>query len=515
MALLTPYWGLDGILIVLSLMVAAYLFVTRNFNYWSKRGVKQVPPTPFVGNFMDCLLSRVSASIFIKNLYKYGEGLPFLGFYLFDKPYLLIRDPELVKHVLVSDFNYFANRYASADEKDDRLGYANLFMMKNPGWKSLRSKLTPMFTTAKMRKMFELMLVVADDLAKYLNSLHLDGNGKVMEFTDVCANFTTDIIGSIAFGLKVGSLQNPKAAFRECGRAVFDFDFYRNLELLTIFFCPWLVKYFKPKFFGKEANNFFRSVFWNVIEERIKSGQKRNDVTDLLIEMREKYKDDENLKDYKFDGDDLVSQATIFFIAGFETSSTTISYTLHELALNPDVQKTLRAELQDALAKTDGKITYDMVMTLPYLDMVISETLRKYPPLAFLDRVALADYKVPNFDLVIEKGTPIFISNVGSHYDPRYFPNPEKYDPLRFTEEAKKARQNFVYFPFGEGPHTCIGMRLGLMQSKLGVVQIMKDHEVFPCEETIIPTVHTPTGFTTAPLGGINLNIRKTATTAG
>ena len=175
MALLTPYWSLDGILIVSSLMVAAYLFVTRKFNYWSKRGVKELPPTPFVGNFMDCLLSRVSAAEFIKDLYKYGEGLPFLGFYIFDKPYLLIRDPELVKHVLVSDFNYFADRYACADEKSDRLGYANLFMMKNPGWKSLRSKLTPIFTVGKLKKMFELMLVVADDLAKYLDSLHLDG----------------------------------------------------------------------------------------------------------------------------------------------------------------------------------------------------------------------------------------------------------------------------------------------------------------------------------------------------
>ena len=102
-------------------------------------------------------------------------------------------------------------------------------------------------------------------------------------------------------------------------------------------------------------------------------------------------------------------------------------------------------------------IIFSQIMTLPYLDMVISETLRKYPVLAFLDRITLADYKVPNSDLVIEKGTPIFISMTGSHYDPRYFPNPEKYDPLRFTEEAKRARQNFVYFPFGEGPHSCIG----------------------------------------------------------
>lgn len=96
-------------------------------------------------------------------------------------------------------------------------------------------------------------------------------------------------------------------------------------------------------------------------------------------------------------------------------------------------------------------------MDLPYLDMVISETLRKYPPLGFLDRIALQDYKVPNFDLTIEKDTPIFIPMIGFHHDPKYFPNPEKYDPLRFSENVKKSRPSFVYMPFGEGPHICIG----------------------------------------------------------
>ncbi|XP_033365841.1 cytochrome P450 6k1-like [Bombus vosnesenskii] len=222
-----------------------------------------------------------------------------------------------------------------------------------------------------------------------------------------------------------------------------------------------------------------------------------------------------NLHVSEFDGDDLVAQAAVFFIAGFETSATVISFTLHELALNPDVQETLRTEIDDALAKTDGKITYDMVMTLPYLDMVISETLRKYPPLAFLDRVTLADYKMPNSDLVLEKGIPIFISMMGLHKDPRYFPNPEKYDPLRFTEEAKRARPSFVYLPFGEGPHACIGLRLGLMQSKLGVVQVLKDYEVSPCEKTKTPVVLDPKGLTTISLGGLYLNIRKITTAAG
>lgn len=89
--------------------------------------------------------------------------------------------------------------------------------------------------------------------------------------------------------------------------------------------------------------------------------------------------------------------------------------------------------------------------------MVIAETLRKYPPLPVLDRVANENYKIPNSNLVIEKGTPITIPVSGLHYDPEYFPNPEKYDPERFSESNKKSRKQCVYLPFGEGPHVCIG----------------------------------------------------------
>lgn len=92
--------------------------------------------------------------------------------------------------------------------------------------------------------------------------------------------------------------------------------------------------------------------------------------------------------------------------------------------------------------------------------MVVSETLRMYPPLGYLNRIPNETYKVPNFDLVIEKGTPIYIPMLGLHYDPEYFPNPNKFDPERFNEENKRDRPACVYFPFGEGPRACIGEKI-------------------------------------------------------
>nr|XP_003701310.1 PREDICTED: cytochrome P450 6k1-like [Megachile rotundata] len=514
MALLTASWAVDGILLLMPFTAFLYYLLTRNYKYWAKRGVMEIPRTPLLGNFGDCMLGRTSPSEYLQGLYNKSKGLPYMGFYIFNKPYFLARDPNLVKHILVKDFNIFGDRHGTADDTHDRLGYANLFLIKNPEWKMLRTKLTPIFTTGKLKRMFDLMLLIAKDLEQHLDARNLEGDGKTIELKDLCANFTTDMIASTAFGLRVKSLEDPKAQFREVGREIFGYDLRRSLEFIIIFFLPEYIKYTRPKFFGKNASDFLRNVFWDVINERINSKQKRNDLIDLLIELRQKHGNDKDMEGFDFNGDDLVAQAAVFFTGGFETSSTTMSFTLYELALQPDIQKTLRNEIHEALEESDGKITYEMVMTLPYLDMVISETLRKYPPLAFLDRVTSEDYKVPNSDLVLEKGTPVYIPMMGIHRDPEYYPDPDKYDPLRFTEENKQKRPNFTYFPFGEGPHICIGSRLGLMQSKLGIVQVIKDYEVMPCDKTTVPMVLDPRGLTTTARDGLYVKFRKLTTAA-
>ncbi|XP_076289946.1 cytochrome P450 6k1-like [Lasioglossum baleicum] len=510
MALLTPHWALDSILIFASLIIGAYMYATRKFRYWLKRGVKELPPTPFVGNFGDCITQKKSASMFTRDLYEQFKGEPYVGFYIFDKPFFLVRDPELVKHVLVKDFSLFVDRYVAADVSD-RLGYSNLFIMKNPGWKTLRSKLTPVFTSGKLKKMVNLMIPVADELDRLLEE-STSATPTMMEMKDLAAKFTTDLIATTVFGLQVNSLHNPKDPFREFGSKIFEFNVLRGLEFLVIFFLPYLAKPTRAKFFGKETSEYLRTVFWEVMNRRIQTGEKRNDLIDILIELKQTHENEGSIDGVQFSGDDLVAQAATFFTAGFETTSSVIAFCLHELALHMDVQTTLRNEILDALEKNDGKITYDMIMTLPYLDMVVSETLRKHPPLGFLERVVNTNYKVPNSDLILEKGTPVYISMFGMHYDPEYFPDPEKFDPSRFTDENKQNRPSFTYFPFGEGPRNCIGLRMGLMQSKLGLFKIISKCEVSRCEKTTDKLILDPRATTTASLMGVHVNIRKIVT---
>lgn len=175
------------------------------------------------------------------------------------------------------------------------------------------------------------------------------------------------------------------------------------------------------------------------------------------------------------EGDKVVAQAAQFFAAGFETVSSTMAFTLYELTLQPQLQNRLREEIKSVVKEHNG-FTYDAIQKMTYLHMVVCgilillhntcyilliiffiETLRKYPVLAFLDRITNNDYKIPNSDMVIEKGTPVYISLFGLHYDPQYFPDPEKYDPERFSEENKSKVPSFSYIPFGDGPRNCIG----------------------------------------------------------
>ncbi|XP_014296124.1 cytochrome P450 6k1 [Microplitis demolitor] len=507
MALTLKYWVLDSVILLSTLIIIAYLYMTRKFKYWKRRGVAEITPTPFVGNFGDCLTTKRSGGQWAQDMYEWSAGLPYMGFYVFDRPFLLVRDPELIKNILVKDFNYFNDRFAKASPYD-RIGDANLFFIKNPQWKIVRTKLTPIYSSGRVKKMFKLMVDVGDDLMSLMESHNFKGKGEIIEVKELCARFTTDMISTTAFGIRANCLNHPNAGFRESGRKIFKPTFYRNFEAMSLFFAPQLATPLGLKFVPKESATFLRNSLWDVINERERCGSKRGDLIDALIDLRTN-KTQLFHDEFDFDGDNLLAQAVVFLSAGFETSSSTLSFTLYEMALQPEIQNKLRAEIVKGLEQTEGKITYDLAMNLPYLDMVIAETLRKYPPLPVLDRVANENYKIQNSNLVLEKGTPVMISISGLHFDPEYFPDPHKYDPERFSEANKKTRKSCVYLPFGEGPHVCIGMRIGLLQTKIGLLKLLPKYEFSSCKETLIPMRFNTKSIVTCADGGVFLNVKK------
>lgn len=182
-------------------------------------------------------------------------------------------------------------------------------------------------------------------------------------------------------------------------------------------------------------------------------------------------------------------------------------FTLYELALNQDVQDRLRKENQEILDKHDGEATYDAIMQMKYLDMVFNESMRKYPVVDTQFRQCSKDFKIPNSNLTIPKDTMIMISSSALHHDERFYDNPSKFDPERFTEENIKNRHPFAYIPFSEGPRICIGSRFGIMQTKIALVKLLKKFKFSPCDKTPIPMKFSPSAAFQSPLGGMWLKL--------
>lgn len=148
-----------------------------------------------------------------------------------------------------------------------------------------------------------------------------------------------------------------------------------------------------------------------------------------------------------------------FIYYSFETSSSVMTFSTYELALHQNVQDRLRKEIEEVVEKYNGELTYEAIGEMKYLDMVFKETLRKYPILDNQNRKSTHDFKIPNSKLVIPAGTNIIIPSAALHNDERFWENPDKFDPERFTEENIKKRPPYVYIPFSEGGRMCIGYR--------------------------------------------------------
>ena len=158
-----------------AIFIALYLYFIRNFKFWHKLGIPYVKPTPFVGNLKDCAFQKVNIGEQLQQIYEQHSDKPYVGIFSFDKPILLIRDMELVKNILVKDFQYFIDHIISLDEKLDPLFSRALFAIKGPSWHHWRTNLTPVFSSGKIKMMFYLVDTCGKELADCLEKASVYG----------------------------------------------------------------------------------------------------------------------------------------------------------------------------------------------------------------------------------------------------------------------------------------------------------------------------------------------------
>uniref|UniRef100_A0A1L8E4F6 Putative cytochrome n=1 Tax=Nyssomyia neivai TaxID=330878 RepID=A0A1L8E4F6_9DIPT len=493
--------------IVSALGILFYVYMTWNFDHWKKRKIPGPAPRFLLGNLPSALTQKNFLAYEIDDLYKeYKNRYGFIGYWSTKTPSILVIDPEIVKEVLIKNFRSFAdNSFAELIDKDaDPIFGRNPFMLKGTEWKEKRAEITPAFTTNRIKTMYPVVEDVCATMKQYVqreSQKEIDG----LEVKELCSKYTTDVVSNCIFGLDAGSFTKEKPIIREMGKELFNTTWRLILYFIALTICPAIRNFYKINFVPKKVEKFFVGVMKEAIAFRRKTNLDRFDYLHYLLELKEK----KNLDELE-----LVAHAITFFIDGFETSSIALAFTLYEIAKNTKVQEKLRNEIKATLAK-HGKITHDVVSDMPYLDQVFMESLRLYPPAAFLSKITTekCELKVSEGEYrTIDLKTDVVIPVYSLHRDPEHYNNPNDFIPERFDAEnggVKFFRDKGVFLPFGDGPRICLGQKFALAQVKAALVSLVNDFEISVNPKTKPEVVFDPKQFLIYAVGGLWLNFKE------
>ncbi|CAG4936038.1 unnamed protein product [Colias eurytheme] len=478
------------ILFVLVLLYLAYFYSIRNFNYWQIRKVPFVQPYPFFGSCRDIYLMKKSVSQFCEAIYENYPNEKVVGLFRSSQPVLLVRDPNILKRILITDFSSFYLRGLNPHKPLLEPMFRNLFFADGDLWRLLRQRMTHAFTGAKLRAMFPLIAEKAERLKDRVSEVAADGG--VTDAHELMARYATDFIGSCGFGIDADSLNDDDSAFRSLGKSIFK---YGLREAMLFFLKDTFPSYFKHLKYIPQVERELIKLVRDIQEDRGGRPSGRNDFIDILMECKRSVTTGESMEHKNEDGtplkislemDDalLAAQVFIFFAAGFETSSVATSFTLHQLAHHPHVQAKAHSEIDTVLAQHGNQITYEAIQKMTYLECVFKEGMRMLTPIGYVTRECAKKYAFPDINLTIDKGVLIVIPLQAFHNDPQHFENPDEFVPERFLSSDFGAVDKDVFNPFGSGPRTCIGERLGTVQSLAGLVAVLRHCSVRPAPHT-------------------------------
>ncbi|XP_013174129.1 PREDICTED: cytochrome P450 6B5-like [Papilio xuthus] len=490
-------------LIPLTLVVFLYLYFTRNFNFWKNKNVAGPKPVVFFGNIMDSVIRRKHLIMVYKDIYAAYPNEKVVGMYRMTTPCLMLKDLDIIKDVLVKDFELFVDR--GVEFSEEGLG-ANIFHADGDRWRVLRHRFTPLFTSGKLKNMLHLITNRGEKFVKHLEEItNIQTEQPIKSLVE---KFTMASIGACVFGIDL-----DENMFETLGRINKILSVARyGIELDMMY--PGILKKFGGSLFSSVLSKFFQNLIKSVIEQRNGMPTNRKDFMDLILELRQqkvieaaRKNENEDVKSIELTDSIIAAQAFTFYGAGYESSSLTLTHMFYELAKNPDIQDRLVKEIDEVLERYNGELTYDALHEMTYYSQVFDETLRKYPVADLLHRNAQSDYKIAGTNITLHKGDTVIISAYGIHRDPKYYPNPEKFDPERFTPENVGKRHPCAYLPFGTGPRNCLGMRFAKWQSQVCTVMFLSKFRVEPSKNTPLELKYDPNLIFCVPIGGIPLNI--------
>ncbi|KAM3930611.1 cytochrome P450 3A9-like [Leptodactylus fuscus] len=472
------------LLAILFLLFILYGFFP--YGIFKTLGIPGPRPLPFIGTFLEYRKGIVQFDL--ECFKKYGK---LWGLYDGRQPVLAILDPVIIKAILVKEcYTNFTNRrnFGLNGPLETAITIA-----EDEQWKRIRTVLSPTFTSGKLKEMFQIMNHYSNTLVQKIQ-VYVDKD-ETCAMKDLLGAYSMDVVASSSFGVDIDSLNRPSDPFVTQTKKLLKIGLFNPVLIFVVIF-PFLrpiLEGLNVNFFPKDFLNFYMNAITSFKEKRQKGDHSsRVDFLQLMLDSRVEDTSGLGKEQKALTDTEIMAQSVVFILAGFETTSSTLTYLLYNLATHPDVQKKLQEEI-DSYLPDKASPTYDILMKMEYLDMVIQETLRMYPPAGRLERVSKQTVEING--VTIPKGAVCMIPAYVLHNDPEYWPEPEEFRPERFSKENRENHTPYTFLPFGDGPRNCIGMRFAMLSMKVAITAILQHYTCRPCKDTLIPMEFDIKGF--------------------
>lgn len=426
------------------------LWARQTYSYWKTRGVPQFPTIFPVGNFWSLVRLQTSFTNVIDGFYNKVSG-DFYGIYLFTKPIFIVKNLDLLHRILGPDFDYFTSHGINNNKEEDPIS-ASLVGLDGDEWKMMRSMLTPAFSLGKLKQFTPQIIQCGKQLTDRM--FEYTRNGKTLEIMNFAKQYTVNIVASVGFGIEIDENELDRDPFTIISEELVSLKKTGQARMMVNIFYRQLARTFKIHMISPLAEKLLYGIVNDIIDVRKKNNIQKVDFIQQLIALMS---DGDKHNRPNLTIDEVTAEAYILYIAGFETNATAISFGVFEMARQPDVLRKLQDEVDTVMAKYDGKLSNEAFTEMTYVDKFLNEILRMHPPVPFLVRECTKPYQVTGHDVLLDVGTLVFAPIDSIHHDPKYFENPDVFDPER--KELNKKSLSPAVLPFGSGRRNCIGKK--------------------------------------------------------
>jgi cytochrome P450 len=413
---------------------------------------------------------------------KYGD---IVSYSVSDLDVYIVTRPEDVQHVLQTNHRNY-KKAVTYKALEPVLGNG-LLLSEGDFWLRQRRLVAPMFHRKQVRRFAEIMVEeahkVVDELGRAADS------GREVDVASIMSRLTLAIVGRVLFNRDIGRKSD------DIGEAMEELFRDVNRRITSLWSIPLEV----PTPHNLKMRGYI-SQLTELVDEMIEARRGREDEHQDLLSMLLLAEDEDTGE--RMTDKQIRDEVMTFVLAGHETTSNALGWTFMLLSEHPTVRRKLQAEIDEHWDEERDPV--EQVRELTYLEQVLDESMRLYPPAWTIEREPIEDDEIRGYH--IPAGCVLVTAPYLVHHNPDVWENPEGFDPERFTPERKQEHHRYAHFPFGGGPRMCVGADFAIMEAKLILAEVMRR---FDLNLAGYADVELEANVTLHPMEGLPMTVRR------